>query len=577
MKEFLRSFLAAFLALIALVVIVGGGLVLKMNQKPKIEKHSYLVLDLYGPLPEYDDPDGALGQVLGNQGETLQRVLDNLAKAAVDARIDGVILKVSSGTEAGAAAIEEIRDAVKKVRAAGKPVYGFADSIRPNSWFLASACDSIYAPPSAYVSFTGMSATMPFITGTLERLGIQPNLHQIKDYKAAAEVVTRKEMSPYARENLQWMLDEDWDMFMQAVREDRGLTEEDMVSVMGLAVLTAREALQHHLFDRLLYWDELTDQLKQEKDDELRMVTSSRYAQAKPEKLGLNKGKKVIAVIHAHGFIGGRRSRVDPLLGSMIGHESVVAELERARRDKKVAAIVFRVDSGGGDGLTSDLIGRAVERAAQDKPVVVSMVNVAASGGYMISYRGTRILADPMTITGSIGSISGKFNLKGFYDKLGITHDSVTKGPMALFDSSLRDYTPAERARFEKNHWDDFNRWLEDVARVRGMSVETARSLAEGREWSGRQAVANGLVDELGGLDRAIEVAKDLAGIAPDTKVKVRHFPEAQDLMDVILSGGGEATLAARWAIYRSARSELEQTLRFALDARLYLAPVIRR
>jgi len=255
----------------------------------------------------------------------------------------------------------------------------------------------------------------------------------------------------------------------------------------------------------------------------------------------------------------------------------VVAELERARRDKKVAAIVFRVDSGGGDGLTSDLIGRAVERAAQDKPVVVSMVNVAASGGYMISYRGTRILADPMTITGSIGSISGKFNLKGFYDKLGITHDSVTKGPMALFDSSLRDYTPAERARFEKNHWDDFNRWLEDVARVRGMSVETARSLAEGREWSGRQAVANGLVDELGGLDRAIEVAKDLAGIAPDTKVKVRHFPEAQDLMDVILSGGGEATLAARWAIYRSARSELEQTLRFALDARLYLAPVIRR
>jgi len=573
MKAFLRSFVATLLALLVLLLIIGGGMARKFNHKTSIKNHSYLVVDLYGSLPEYDDPSGALGQVMGHDSETLQRVLSNLEKARVDKRIDGIILKVSSGTGAGSAAAEEIRNALMKIKEAGKPVYGFADSINPRSYFLAAVCDSIYAPPGAYVSFTGMSATMPFVTGSLQKLGIKADIHKIKDYKAAAELVTRKSFSSAARENLQWMLDEDWDVFMQAMKADRGLSEEDVTTIMDLAVLSPQEALEHRLFDRLIYWDELSDQLKLEKDERLRTVNSTRYAQVKPEKLGLNKGKKIIAVIHAHGLIGGRQSRVDPLLGSMIGHETVVAELDRARRDKNVAAIIFRVDSGGGDGLTSDLIGRAVQRAAEKKPVVVSMVNVAASGGYMVAYRGTRILADPLTITGSIGSISGKFNLEGLYEKLGVTHDSVTKGPMALFSSSLRDYTPAERARFEQNHWDDFNRWLEDVARVRGMSVEKARSLAEGREWTGRQAVENGLVDELGGLDRAIEVARELAEIPEGKKIKVRHFPEKQELMDIIFSEGDDLTLSARWALYRSFRAEGRQTLDFMLNARLYLAP----
>ncbi len=573
MKTFIFSFLGTLLALLVVLLLAMGGISSKFNHKSKIDRHSYLVIDLYGPLPEYDDPGGAVSEILGSEGETLQRVLSNLEKARHDERIDGVIVKLSNASKVGAAAAEEIRDALKKVRETGKPVLGFADSIDPASYFLAAACDSIYAPPSAYVSFTGMSATFPFFSGTLEKLGVKPNIHQIKDYKAAAELVTRREMSSYARENLQWMIDENWDVYMQAMQEDRGLSEEQVTEVMGLAVLTAQDALEHGLFDRLLYWDQLVDELKLDNDEELRTVSSSRYAQVDPEKLGLNKGKKIIAVIHAHGLIGGRQSRVDPLLGSMIGHESVVQEIERARRDEKVAAIVFRVDSGGGDGLTSDLIGRAVERAAQDKPVVVSMVNVAASGGYMVAYRATRIVADPLTITGSIGSISGKFNLKGLYDKLGVTHDSVTKGPMALFNSELRDYTPAERARFEQNHWDDFNRWLEDVARRRGMSVEKARSLAEGREWTGRQAVDNGLVDELGGLDRAIELARELAEIPEKDEVKVLHYPEKQDFMDLLLSGGGNLTVGVRGVLYHTLHTELEETLRFLWSRRLYLAP----
>lgn len=576
MKSFARSFFASLLALVVLLALIVGIAALKLDRKTKIEKHSFLVVDLYGALPEYDAPGDVVSQALGGQGETLQRVLSNLEKARADKRIDGVILKLSTNFEVGAASLEEIRNALKKVEKVGKPVYGFADSINPRCYFLAAACDSIYSPPSAYITFHGFSETLPFVKGSLEKLGVKPNLHRIKDYKTAAELVTRKNLSDTSRENLQWMLDETWDLFTQSLQEDRGLNEDQVKEIMELAELTPEEAVEHRLVDRVLYWDEMADQFKLEKDDKLRTVSQSRYAEVKPEKLGLNKGKKYVAVIHAHGMIGGRESRVDPLLGTMMGHDTVVAQLDRARRDKNVVAIIFRVDSGGGDSLTSDLIGHAVDRAAQEKPVVVSMVDVAASGGYSISYRGTKIVANPGTITGSIGSISGKFNLAGLFEKLGISFDGLSKGPMALYDSSLRDYTPQERERFEKEHWAGYNNWIADIAKHRGMSIEEISRLAEGREWSGRQAAANGLVDELGDLDHAVALAEKLAEVGQDEKIAVRHFPEKKDFLQMVFSSQEELSLSARYAIFREFRAQWKESLNLLANARLRLAPPAR-
>ncbi|HKI84867.1 MAG TPA: signal peptide peptidase SppA [Candidatus Krumholzibacteria bacterium] len=574
MNSFARSFFASLLALVVLLALIVGIAALKLDHKTKIENHTFLVVDLYGALPEYDAPGDVVSQALGGEGETLQRVLSNLEKARVDKRIEGVILKLSSNFEAGAASLEEIRNALKKVQKADKPVYGFADSINPRCYFLAAVCDSIYAPPSAYITFHGFSETLPFVKGSLEKLGVKPNLHRIKDYKAAAELVTRKNLSDAARENLQWMLDETWDLFTQSLQEDRGLSEDQVKSIMELAMLTPEEAVEHRLVDRLLYWDEMADQFKLEKDERLRTVSQSRYAEVKEQKLGLNKGKKYVAVIHAHGLIGGRESGVDPLLGTMMGHDTVVAQLDRARRDKNVVAIVFRVDSGGGDSLTSDLIGHAVDRAAQEKPVVVSMVDVAASGGYSISYRGTKIVADPGTITGSIGSISGKFNLAGLFEKLGISFDGVSKGPMALFDSSFRDYTPQERERFEKEHWAGYNTWVADIAKHRGMSVDEVSRLAEGREWSGRQAAENGLVDELGDLDHAVALAKKLAEVPQDKKVAVRHFPQKQDFLQMVFSSEEELSLGVRAAVIRQFRAQWKESLNLLANAQLRLAPL---
>jgi protease-4 len=342
--------------------------------------------------------------------------------------------------------------------------------------------------------------------------------------------------------------------------EDRGLDRPRVEELMQHALFTGEEALEAGLVDGLKYWDELESMLKQEKEDELTTLGQGRYAEVEPGKLGL-KGDRKIAVIHAQGSIMGRKNGVNPLLGLTMGHESIVAEFRRARMDEDVAAIVFRVDSGGGDSLGSDLMGHEVEVTAGVKPVVVSMVNVAASGGYHIAYRSSHIMADHMTITGSIGSINGKFNMKGLYDKLGITWDTQEIGPMALLDSDLRDYTPEEKARMEEDHWAGFNAWLQDVSEHRGMTFEEAEKLAHGRVWTGRQALDNGLIDELGDMARAIEVAMELAEIPAGEKVTVEHFPKKVGMLQAILGGDDAASAAANWLIYRSVREKAVETM----------------
>lgn len=539
MKVFWQCFFATIVALVITALVIAGAIVAKGEGKKKIEDHSWLVVDIFGEIGEYEAPLGILG-VVSDRGENLQRILSNLEKAAVDERIEGVIMKVSRSNTAGLAKIEEMRSAIKQLRGSGKKVYCWSDDMGLRSYLLASACDSIFLAPPANVLFVGMSSSSMHVKRMLEKMGIKPNVHQIREYKAAAEMLTRENMSPQARENDTWLLEDFWSMFVKALEEDRGLSESKIVEIMNLAVLTAPQAKYAGLVDGLLYWDELESKLSGGSTRELRKVSQKRYAEVKPEKLGLG-GKKKIAVVHAQGMIGGRKSRIDPLFGAMMGHESVISDLRAAAKDKDVAAIVFRVDSRGGEGLASDLIGHEVERISRDKPIVASMVDVAASGGYYISYQASRIVADQMTITGSIGSISMKFNMKGLYDKLGITQDYVTKGPMALFMSDYRDFAPEERARFEQNHWDGFNAWLADVAKHRGMSFEQAEKLAYGRVWTGRQARENGLVDELGGLQRAVEIAKDMAKIPAEEKVTVVHYPKKKSFFEILRSEGGIA------------------------------------
>jgi len=569
MKAFFRSFFASLLALIVLIAVIVGILSWRSSRKPKIQDHSYLIVDIHGPILEYDPPADIVSQLIEKEPLTLQNIIESLEKAAVDDRIEGVIMKLSSSNSAGMAKMNEIRRKIRKVQKAGKKVYGFSDAIDRKTYFLAAACDSIIMAPPSYIIFTGFLTTSEHYKGSLEKLGIEPNVHRIKDYKSAAEMVIRKDMSRESRENKEWMLEEFWDMFNQALAEDRGLTEPKVIELMEHALFTAEEAKQGDLIDRILYWNELEEMLTSEGKGELRTVSMARYAQEDPKKFGL-KGKKKIAVVHAQGTIAGRKSGVNPALGVTMGHETVVTDLRRARLDDDIAAVVFRVDSRGGEGLASDLIGHEVEVTSKVKPIVVSMVDVAGSGGYYISYQANKVVADPFTRTGSIGSISGKVNMKGFYDKLGITQDFVTKGPMALLFTEYRNFTKDEWERFVDTHYDGFNAWLKDVAEHRGMTFEEAESLAHGRVWTGRQARANGLVDELGGFDRAVEIAKELADIPAEEKITLVHYPKKKGLLRTIIGGNNRTTLM-RWISYRSLQQDIQQTLKWLAEKPLYL------
>ena len=566
MKSFLRSFFATLLAIAMVIVIIVVIVASRTSDKPEIEDGSWLVIDLYGGITEYSPPTNLMGMIVGGEGETLTRILSNLDKVCVDDRIEGVIFKMSASNGAGRAMLEEMRGAIKMVQASGKKVYGYSDSMNRHTYYLASACDSLFMPPTAYMNFIGFSVTTEHIKGALEKLHIKPNLHRIKDYKSAAEMIVREDMSKQSRENKDWMLEEYWDLYCTALEEDRGFTEEQIVAAMEKALFPIEDAVDAGFVDAAMYWDELVDMLKGDEED-LETVCQGCYAKVEPKELGMD-GKKRIAVVHAQGLIAGRRSKIDPMFGILMGHESVNAQLRKARKDEDVVAVIFRVNSGGGESLASDMIGREVAITAKEKPVIVSMVDVAASGGYMIAYRATKMIADEMCVTGSIGSINMKFNMKGFYEMFGITHDYTSKGPNALMYSPFRDFTKDEREIFETDHWKGFNMWLQDVADHRGMTFEEAEKLAHGRVWTGRQGADNGLIDGTGGLDRAIEMARELGEIEEDEKVSIVHYPVKESFVESLMSGGG-FSVAARYVVWRFIRDDVSETWNMVTSSRM--------
>lgn len=556
-----------FVVMLGITTLVFIGVAVKLSGGTHVEKGSYLVIDVYGQIFPYDPPETLSSELFGDSPETVHRMLTNLEKAAVDERVEGVILKISRSNSLGRASIEELRGAIERVKAEGKPVIAYSDGLDRRSLMLASACDSIFMPEVSDLHFFGMGMTASFFKGTLDKLGIRPNIHRIAEYKSAAEPALREDLSPEAREMYGWMLDEFWDIELGAISEGRGIAREELERHMEHMLFTAPEALEAGLIDGLAFWNDIEDRLKEEADDDLRTVGQSDYEEVSRADVDL-KGDRRIAVVHAHGMIGGRSSRVDPWLGVVMGHQTVIAALSSAGDDDDIDAVVFRVDSNGGESLAGEIIAHEVARIAEKKPVVVSMLDVAASAGYTISYKATRVVADPSTVTGSIGSIYGKMNTAGMYNKLGMTFDSITKGPNALFWSPVTDFSDDQWERFTDHHYDSFNMWLEDISETRGIPLDTLETLAMGRVWTGRQARANGLVDELGGLDRAIEIAKIEAGIPAEQEITRIDYPRKRGLLSLLTSSRGPFALA-NWMVYKMIHHDLAETVRLVTHSEL--------
>jgi len=568
--NFIKTVIAVLVAQLLLVFAVMGSLILmstflSTDTAVHVKDGSWLVVDVYGDIAPYDAPESLSSSIFGKD-QTLTRILDNLEKAAADKRVDGVVMKVSGSNSLGMASLGELRDAIANLRKSGKEVIAYSDNLDRNALYLASACDSIFMPEVADVAFTGFAAVDMFASGTLDKLDVHQNLHKIKDYKTAAEMFQRADMSPESKEMANWLIDDFWNIELGAIARDRSLPVDSLAACMEQALFTAPQARDAGLIDDVVYWDELERRLG---GDDFESVSADKYDDVTRSEVGL-KGKRHIAVVHAYGMIGGRKSRTDPSLGVLIGHETVIKSLRAAADDKDVSAIIFRVDSRGGESLASELIAREVGRIAKEKPVIVSMGDVAASGGYALSYRATKIVADSLTITGSIGSIFGKMNIGGLWNKGGITFDYVTRGANALLFSDITDFDEAQWKRVESYHNTSFDRWLRDISAARDIPIDQLRPLTDGRVWTGRQAVANHLIDDTGGYERAIAVAKEEAGIEADENVTFDHYPRKRGILTLITSGDAPLTIM-RLAINRWMHTDAAETLGMLQQADLRL------
>lgn len=560
------------LVVLFVVGIIGLALIAERMGRPTVENNSVLVLRLAGDLPDFV-PEEPVAKFFGiQQQQSFSNVLTQLRKAKIDNRISGVVLDIDFPS-IGWAKADELRDAVKEFRTSGKPVYAYMEIGTNREYYLATSADKIFLPPPGDLYVNGFAAEAMFYKGSLDKLGIETDVIQIgPKYKNAPDQYTKKEMGEGQREVINALIDEYYGRMANAIVESRHKNASDIDSIIDNAPYNATQAKELGLIDGALYRDEVYDELKNrlgyKEDDRLRTISGIQYRDIPSDSLGLNKGDRV-AVVYASGAINIGHSSNSPLGGQMVGSDTIVKAVNDAAADNSIKAIVLRVDSPGGSALASDLMWKAIEDAKAKKPVVVSMSDVAASGGYYISCNANKIVAEPSTITGSIGMFLGKPVLRGFYDWLGVTNQYVTKGKNAGIFKETEHWTPEEKAKMTEsaNHvyYDNF---VPKVAKGRNKTNEEVDTLGQGRVWTGTQAKANGLIDEFGGLEKAIDIAKQLANLPADKDVRRVVFPEPRPFLESYFGGDDDSTdlkaEQARAAIASSLPKEMRDAFKYS-------------
>jgi protease IV len=560
------------LAAFAVVALLGVLLYFSLKNEPDIPDRSVLVLRVEGALPDYSTADPAMSRFFGGDPDSLTNLLTQLRKAKADKRVGAVLLDFGFlGT--GWAKSEELRDAITDFRKSGKPIYAYMEVGSDKELFVATAAEKVYVAPIGDLFVNGLAAEAMFFRGTFDKLGIYWDAYQIGKYKTAPERFTRKEMSEGERETINALLDGIFNRYTAKIAEARGKSIEDVRALIDTAPHNAVFAAQAGLIDGAAYKTDVEKELKKRlgyKDDEkLKKVSQGEYQRVTQESLGLNEGEK-IAVVYAAGPINLGSSNDGTFGGEQtIGSDTVVKAINDAREDKSVKAIVLRVDSPGGSIYPSDLIWKAVEEAKEKKPVVISMSDLAASGGYYVSMGANRIVAQPLTLTGSIGVFAYKPVMKEFYDWVGVTSEYVLRGRNAGMFRETERFTDEERKQFERliNHY-YWNEFIPKAAKGRGRDTEYLNSVAQGRVWTGEQARERGLVDEFGGLDRAVEVAKELAKIPADKGVRRVVFPAPRSFFQQLFGGDRNDVSAQaerqRAAVINSLPKEMQKTFRYA-------------
>jgi protease-4 len=524
MKQFFKYVLATIVGIIlsSLVMfflfigIMSAIVAATDSNEVKVKENSILYVDLKqqvvdraadNPFQNFDfstlEPNSPMG---------LNQILKALNNAKNDPKIKGILLEIDA-VNAGAATTEEIRNALLDFKSSGKFIYAYSNTYSQKSFYLASVADSIFLNPEGMVEWLGLRSEIMFFKKTLEKLGVEPQILRHGKFKSAVEPFMLDKMSPENREQTLTYISSIWNQWVNAISETRGISPDELNRLADdLEIFNGKSAKKYHLVDSLIYKDELLSFLKNklgvEEKDDINSIALNKYFKA-PE---VNKRKFTrdkIAVIYATGEIGMGNGGPDN-----IGSESLSRTIRKARRDSAIKAIVFRINSPGGSALASEVIWREVDLAAKTKPVIVSMGDVAASGGYYIAAPATAIVANPTTITGSIGVFGLFFNLQKALDKkLGINVDVVKTNEHADFFTMFRPMTAEERAVGQMFIEETYQTFIGHVSSGRGIPVEQVDAIGQGRVWSGVNAKDIKLIDEFGGLTDAIKLAAEKAGL----------------------------------------------------------------
>jgi protease IV len=528
-----RAFTVLGMTTFALIVLLlVTALVARGDRVPR---QVILELDLEGGLIENVPPD-PIGAILRRDQLTVRDAVEALKRGETDDRVRGLVARVGSGG-IGMAQVEELRAAVASFREAGKPAILFSETFGEFSpgrsdYYLATAFEEVHLQPSGDVGLAGFISEVPFLAGAFDRFGVQPQMDARHEYKDALNIFTENQMTPPQREATARVLSSLYENLVAGIAAGRRLEPGQVRRLIDEGPYFGEEAVRAGLVDRLSYRDEVYDSLRARVGGEFLFAQHYLRRAGRPHRRGPE-----VALIYGTGAVMRGESEVSPLVGgAVMGAETVTRAFREAIESDRVRAIVFRVDSPGGSYVASDAIWRETVRAREaGKPVIVSMGNVAGSGGYFVAMGADRIVAQPSTITGSIGVYGGKMLIGGLSESLGITWDDVRVGGNATMWSVVEEYSPSEWARLQTSLDRIYADFTGKVAQGRGLSTDSAHAVARGRIWSGADALRLGLVDELGGFDVALRLARELAGIGPEESIRLAVYPRERTILEMLV------------------------------------------
>lgn len=543
MVKFLIGVLTGvILAGLALIILLFAAVRLA-ERPPAIADGSTLVLNLEGDIPEQAPMSIPLPFFEEKEPLTVSDVWRILRRAETDPRIKAVVL-LPGGLNVGWGKLQEIRGCLARFRKSGKPLVAYLRSARTREYYLASAADRVYMAPEDWLDVKGLRAEVMYLRKTLDKIGVQVEIEHAGRYKDFGDMFTRTSMSPETQEVLNSILDELFAHLISTVAEGRRKDPNEIRAAIDDGPFLPEEALKKGLVDALVYEDQVYSELRKRlAQDDLKKLGCRDYLRAVAAE---RPAGRRIALVVAEGSIEGGSG--DDLSGeSGIYAQRFIRLLRDVAKDEAIRAVVVRIDSPGGSSFASDEIWREMNTLSRAKPVVVSMSDAAASGGYYMAMTGDPVVAYPGTITGSIGVVFGKVNLRGLYDKLGIQKEMLTRGRFADLDSDYQPLSDAARKKLRDGIDDNYRTFVQKVADARKRKFDEIEPLAQGRVWLGSQAKVRGLVDELGGIDQAIELARRKAQVPDTQRVNLVVYPPKRSIVERLLSKSKVSALESRF------------------------------